>query len=42
MHRVFTMATNSAGDLVAREQYVGTSPTAAQTNLDSMMLSMNN
>jgi Flp pilus assembly protein TadG len=40
MHRVFTMATDSTGDLVAREQYVGTSSTAAQTNLDSMMLSI--
>lgn len=40
MHRVFTMATDSTGDLVAREQYVGTSSTDAQTNLNSMMLSI--
>jgi Flp pilus assembly protein TadG len=40
MHRVFTMATDMTGDLVAREEYMGTSSTDAKTNLDSMMLSI--
>lgn len=40
MDRVFTMATDTTGDLVAREQYMGTSSTDAQTNLASMMLSV--
>jgi Flp pilus assembly protein TadG len=40
MDRVFTMATETTGDLVAREQYLGTSSTDAKTNLDAMMLSV--
>jgi Flp pilus assembly protein TadG len=40
MDRVFTMATDTTGDLVAREQYLGTSSTDAKSNLDSMMLSV--
>ncbi len=40
MDRVFTMATGTTGDLVAREEYLGTSSSDAKTNLDSMMLSI--
>jgi Flp pilus assembly protein TadG len=40
MDRVFTMATDVSGDLVAREEYLGTSSTDAKSNLDSMMLSV--
>jgi Flp pilus assembly protein TadG len=38
--RHFTMATATAGDLVAREEFLGTSSTEAKTNLDSMMKSI--
>lgn len=40
MDRLFTMATGMTGDLVAREQFLGTSTTEAKNNLDSMMLSI--
>jgi Flp pilus assembly protein TadG len=40
MDRQFTTATQMAGDLVAREEYLGTSSSNAKTNLDSMMLSI--
>jgi Flp pilus assembly protein TadG len=40
MDRVFTMATEVSGDLVAREEYLGTTSSGAQTNLDAMMLSI--
>ena len=40
MDRVFTMATGMTGDLVAREQFLGTTSTDAKTNLDAMMLSV--
>lgn len=40
MDRVFTMATETTGDLVAREQYMGTSSSDAKSNLDSIMLSV--
>lgn len=40
MHRVFATATDATGDLVARQQYMGTSSSDAQNNLDSMMLSV--
>ena len=40
MDREFTMATDATGDLVAREQYLGTSSTDAKSTLDSMMLSI--
>jgi Flp pilus assembly protein TadG len=38
--RHFTMATAMAGDLVAREEWLGKTSTEAKTNLDSMMLSI--
>ena len=38
--RHFTMATATAGDLVAREEFLGNSSTEAQTNLQSMMKSI--
>jgi Flp pilus assembly protein TadG len=38
--RVFTMAGATTGDLVAREQYMGTTSSGAQTNLDAMMQSV--
>jgi len=38
--REFTSATSTAGDLVAREEYLGTSTSAATANLDGMMLSI--
>ena len=38
--RHFTAAVATAGDLVAREEYLGKNSTAAETNLDSMMLSI--
>jgi Flp pilus assembly protein TadG len=38
--RHFTSATNTAGDLVAREAQLGASSAEAKTNLDSMMLSI--
>jgi len=38
--RHFTMATATAGDLVAREEYLGDTDTEATTNLESMMKSI--
>jgi Flp pilus assembly protein TadG len=38
--RHFTTATGMAGDLVAREEYLGTSSSAALANLNGMMLSI--
>ena len=38
--RHFTAAVSTAGDLVAREEYLGKSTSGAKTNLDSMMLSI--
>ncbi|MFA5901931.1 MAG: TadE/TadG family type IV pilus assembly protein [Hyphomicrobium sp.] len=38
--RHFTTAISSAGDLVAREQNLGTTDAAAKSNLDGMMLSI--
>jgi Flp pilus assembly protein TadG len=38
--RHFSMATASAGDLVAREEWLGTSSSNATANLNSMMLSI--
>jgi Flp pilus assembly protein TadG len=38
--RHFNSATSTAGDLVAREEYLGTNSSAAQSNLASMMLSI--
>jgi Flp pilus assembly protein TadG len=38
--RQFTSAVNTAGDLVAREEYLGVSTTAATTNLNEMMESI--
>jgi Flp pilus assembly protein TadG len=38
--RHFTMATATAGDLVAREEFLGDTSTEAKTNLDSMMKSI--
>ncbi len=38
--RQFTSATGMAGDLVAREEYLGDTTTTAKANLDSMMLSI--
>ena len=38
--RHFTSAVATAGDLVAREEYLGKTSTAAKSNLDSMMLSI--
>jgi Flp pilus assembly protein TadG len=38
--RVFTMATDTTGDLVAREEYMGTTSSDAQTNLAAMMQSV--
>lgn len=38
--RHFTMATAMAGDLVAREEWLGTSSSDAKANLDSMMESI--
>src|SRR5665647_1411762 len=38
--RHFNSATSTAGDLVAREEYLGTSSSTAQSNLDGMMLSI--
>ena len=38
--RHFTSATNTAGDLVAREAQLGDSSSTAKSNLDSMMLSI--
>ena len=38
--RHFTSAVATAGDLVAREEYLGKTSTDAETNLDSMMLSI--
>jgi Flp pilus assembly protein TadG len=38
--RQFTSVINSAGDLVAREEFLGTSTTAATTNLNDMMESI--
>ncbi len=38
--RHFTAAVATAGDLVAREEYLGKTSDAAKTNLDSMMLSI--
>lgn len=38
--RQFTSATATAGDLVAREEYLGDTTAAADSNLDSMMLSI--
>ena len=38
--RHFTMATATAGDLVAREEFLGNTSTEAQTNLESMMKSI--
>jgi hypothetical protein len=40
MHRVLTLATDTTGDLVARQRYMGTSSSDAQNNLDSLMLSV--
>jgi len=40
MDREFTMATGMTGDLVAREQFLGTSSTDAKNTLDSMMASI--
>jgi Flp pilus assembly protein TadG len=40
MDRHFTMATATAGDLVAREEFLGNSSTEAKTNLESMMKSI--
>jgi Flp pilus assembly protein TadG len=37
MDRQFTTATSMTGDLVAREEYMGTSSANAETNLESMM-----
>jgi Flp pilus assembly protein TadG len=39
--RQFTSAVNTAGDLVAREENLGTSSTAAGKNLEDMMKSIN-
>jgi Flp pilus assembly protein TadG len=39
-NRHFASAVATAGDLVAREEYLGTSSAGAKTNLDSMMLSI--
>jgi Flp pilus assembly protein TadG len=39
--RQFTSAANTAGDLVAREEYLGTSSTFATDNLRDMMKSIN-
>jgi Flp pilus assembly protein TadG len=38
--RQFTMATNTAGDLVAREEWLGKSSSEAKANLDGMMQSI--
>ena len=38
--RHFVAAAEAVGDLVAREAYMGTSTSAAQSNLDGMMLSI--
>jgi len=38
--RHFTMATAMAGDLVAREEWLGTTSSTAKANLDSMMKSI--
>ncbi len=38
--RQFTSAVNTAGDLVAREEYLGTSSAVATANLDDMMESI--
>ena len=38
--RQFTSAVNTAGDLVAREEYLGTSSSDAKINLDDMMESI--
>ena len=38
--RRFTSAATTAGDLVAREPYLGKSTSGAKTNLDNMMLSI--
>jgi len=38
--RVFTMAGATTGDLVSREQYMGTTYSDSQTNLAAMMLSI--
>jgi Flp pilus assembly protein TadG len=38
--RHFTAAIATAGDLVAREEFMGKTSTAAKSNLDSMMLSI--
>ena len=40
MDREFTIATGMTGDLVAREQFLGTSSTDAKNTLDSMMASI--
>ena len=38
--RVFTQATDTTGDLVARQEYMGTSSSDSQTNLAAMMQSI--
>jgi Flp pilus assembly protein TadG len=40
MDRHFALATSATGDLVAREEYLGTSESDAQANLASMMTSI--
>jgi Flp pilus assembly protein TadG len=40
VHRQFAMATETTGDLVAREEWLGQSSSDAQSNLDSMMQSI--
>ncbi|HWK40237.1 MAG TPA: TadE/TadG family type IV pilus assembly protein [Hyphomicrobium sp.] len=40
IERHFTSAVQTAGDLVAREEFLGTSKAGAQTNLDAMMQSI--
>jgi Flp pilus assembly pilin Flp len=40
INRHFTAATNTLGDLIAQEQFLGTSKSNAQANLDGMMRSI--